>query len=73
VRSAVVQLPGTRSAGEQRHVLRAAIRQLERADMYLGAVSAMGLSDRAANRALARLRNDLDALRRHVVELRAEL
>jgi hypothetical protein len=68
-----VQLPGTRSAGEERHVLRAAIRQLERADIYLGAVGAMGLSDRAANRELARLRNDLDALRRHIVELRAEL
>jgi hypothetical protein len=73
VRSAVVQLPETRSAGEQRHVLRAAIRQLERADMYLGAVGAMDLGDRAADRELMRLRNDLDALRRHLVELRAEL
>jgi DNA-binding transcriptional regulator LsrR (DeoR family) len=72
MRSAVLQLPSFRSAGERRQVLRSAIRQIERADIYLVAVGAMGLDDRAANRELLRLRHDLDALRRHLVELRAE-
>ena len=72
MRSAVLQLPSSRSNGERRKVLRAAVRQLERADIYLGAVAAIGVDDRAADRALMRLRNDLDSLRRHLLELRSE-
>jgi gamma-glutamyl phosphate reductase len=72
MRNAVVQLPGSRSANEQRQVLRAAVRQLERAELYLAAVAAMELDDRAANRALAQLRRDVDALRHHLIDVRAE-
>ena len=72
MRSAVVQLPSGRSSGEQRQVLRAAIRQLERADVYLGAVAAMGVDDRDTTRALLRLRGDLEGLRRHLVWVRAQ-
>jgi hypothetical protein len=47
------------------------VRQLERADLYLAAVGAMDLGDRQAARALNQLRSDLDALRRHLIELRS--
>ena len=72
MRNAVLQLPGRRSSIDERQVLRAAIRQLERADLYLAAVAAMNLQDRPANRALVALRGDVDALRHHLIELRAE-
>ena len=71
MRSAVLLLPESRTANENRQVLRAAVRQLERADLYLGAVGSMYLGDRQAARALNQLRTDLDALRRHLLELRA--
>jgi hypothetical protein len=71
MRAAVLQLPGTRTANESRQVLRAAIRQLERADLYLAAVAAMDLGDRQAARALNQVRTDLDALRRHLIDLRS--
>jgi hypothetical protein len=59
--------------GEQRQVLRAAIRQLERADIYLAAVTYMDIDDRPAERALRQLRADLDALRRHLGEQRVRI
>jgi hypothetical protein len=71
MRAAVLQLPATRTAAERRQVLRIAVRQLERADLYLAAVGAMDLDDRQAARALNQLRTDVDALRRHLIELRA--
>jgi hypothetical protein len=71
MRAAVVQLPATRTANECRQVLRIAVRQLERADLYLGAVGAMDLGDRQAARALNQLRSDLDALRGYLSELRS--
>jgi hypothetical protein len=71
MRAAVLQLPATRTAGERRQVLRIAVRQLERADLYLAAVGAMDVDDRQAARALNQLRTDVDALRRHLIELRA--
>jgi hypothetical protein len=71
MRSAIVQLPSQRSLNEQRQVLRAAIRQLERADMYVSAVSYMDLGDHAVQRALDRLRADLAALQRHLAEQRS--
>ena len=67
----MLQLPASRNAAEQRQVLRAAIRQLERADLYLVAVSCMDLGDREANRSLSRLRSDLEELRRRISQLRA--
>src|SRR5450759_3631855 len=50
MRNAIVQLPAQRTAGEQRQVLRAAIRQLERAEVYLAAIAYMDLDDREAQR-----------------------
>jgi hypothetical protein len=72
MRSAILQLPDQRTTSEQRQVLRAAIRQLDRAELYLAAVAYMDLGDRAAQRALNQLRTDLDALKRHLAALRAE-
>lgn len=71
MRNAIVRVAETRSAGEERQVLRAAIRQLERADLYLAAVDAMGVADADATRALGRLRRDVEGLRRHLIGLRA--
>jgi hypothetical protein len=71
MRNAIVQLPQQRTAGEHRLVLRAAIRQVERAEIYLAAVAHMDLGDRAVELALRQMRADLDALRRHLGEERA--
>lgn len=70
MRNAVIQLPKSRSANEQRQALRTAIRQLERADLYLAAVAYTELDDREAERALNHLRGDLESLRRHIAERR---
>lgn len=72
MRNAIVQMPEARSPAEERQVLRAAARQLERADLYLAAVAAMGLADLDASRAVSRLRSDLEGLRRRLVALRSE-
>lgn len=66
MRSAVVQLPKTRTAKDQRQVFRAAIRQLDRAELYLVAVDSMNLDDRAAQRLLNHLRTEIDSLRRYL-------
>jgi hypothetical protein len=73
MRSAIVQLPNSRTASDQRLVLRSAIRQLERADLYLAAVAAMELDDREGRRALNQLRTGLESLRRYLAERRAEI
>jgi hypothetical protein len=70
MRNAILQLPETRTAKERRYVLRAAIRQLDRAELYLAAVAYMDLDDREAKRALNQLRRDLDSLLRHLSESR---
>jgi hypothetical protein len=70
MRSAILQLPDARTANERRQVLRAAIRQLERAEIYLAAVAYMELEDLAAQRAVRKLRSDVDSLRRHLGEER---
>jgi len=71
MRNAIVQMPDTRTANERRHVLRAAIRQLERAEIYLAAVAYMELDDREAQRAVTKLRTDVESLRRHLAEQRS--
>lgn len=73
MRNAILQLPETRSAGEQRHVLRAAMRQLERAEIYLAAVAYMDLDDRQAERSLNQLRADVESLRRYLGESRNQV
>ena len=71
MRSAILQIPAQRTSSERRKVLRAAIRQLDRAEIYMAAVAYMDLDDREAQRAVMRLRVDLESLKRYVAELRA--
>ena len=70
MRNAILQLPESRTTKEQRQVIRAAIRQLERADIYLAAVTYMQLDDREAQRALNQLRTNVEGLRRYLGERR---
>jgi hypothetical protein len=70
MRNAIVQLPAQRTTGEQRQVLRAAIRQLERAEVYLAAIAYMDIGDREAQRAVNQLRADVESLRRHLSDQR---
>jgi hypothetical protein len=70
MRNAILQLPESRTANDERKVLRAAIRQLERADIYLGSVAYMELNDRDAQRAINQLRTDIESLRRYLGERR---
>jgi hypothetical protein len=73
MRSAILQLPDARTSNERRQVLRVAIRQLERAEIYLAAVAYMELEDRASQRAVQNLRSNVDALRRHLGEERTRI
>jgi hypothetical protein len=68
MRNAILQLPETRTARERRQVLRAAIRQLDRAEIYLASVAYMELDDREAQRAVNQLRTDVESLRRYLAE-----
>jgi hypothetical protein len=71
MRSAILQLPDQRTTGDQRKVLRAAIRQLDRAEISVAAVAYMQLDDRAAERSIRQLRADVGGLKRHLAALRA--
>ena len=73
MRSAILQLPESRTAGERRQVLRTAIRQLERAELYLATIAYMELGDREAGRALNQLRTDLESLKRYIGERRNQV
>ena len=73
MRNAVVQMPEARTPNERRQVLRAASRQVERAEIYLAAVAFMELDDREAQRAVGRLRTDLESLRRYLDETRGAI
>jgi acyl-CoA reductase-like NAD-dependent aldehyde dehydrogenase len=73
MRNAVMQMPEARTPNERRQVLRAASRQLERAELYLAAVAFMELDDREADRAIGRLRTDLESLRRYLDESRGAI
>jgi sirohydrochlorin ferrochelatase len=73
MRNAIVTVADQRTTNEWRQVMRAAIRQLDRADIYLAAVSYMDLGDPAFQHALTRLRADLAGLERHLSETRAEI
>ena len=66
-------MPESRTANEQRQALRAAIRQLDRAEIYLAAVAYMELGDREAGRAVNQLRTDVESLRRYFGERRQAL
>ena len=71
MRNAIVTMPEQRSDGQRRQVLRAAIRQLDRADDYVAAVTYMEIPDARVWRSLRRVRLELDELRRHLADLRA--
>jgi hypothetical protein len=73
VRNAIVQLPDQRTVTERRQAFRAAIRQLERAEVYLAAVAYIEPGDPAADRALIKLRADLAALHRHLARSRSAI
>ena len=73
MRSAVLQLATARTANERRKVLRAAIRQLERAELYFDAVEFMDIDDREAERALHQLKSDLRSLTGYLVHLRGAI
>ena len=51
--------------------MRAAIRQLERADVYLAAVAHMAIDDGPLDRAVRKLRTDLESVRRYAVAARS--
>jgi hypothetical protein len=70
MRSAIVKLPTQRSIGERCQVLMAAVRQLDRAEIYLAAATYMDLGDQEVDRTLGRLRADLDGLRRYLIARR---
>jgi hypothetical protein len=71
MRSAILRMPDHRSGGQQRAVLRTAIRQVDRADVYIAAVASMEIGDWALQRSVRQLRADLEAIRRHLSDLRA--
>ena len=49
------------------------MRQLERAEIYLAAVDYMEIDDREAERAVRRLRAEVDSLRRYLGDLRSAI
>lgn len=57
-----------RTHNEERQLERAAVRQLERAEIYLAAVAYMELGDAVAQRTLNQIRTDISSLRRHLAE-----
>jgi Ribonuclease G/E len=73
MRSAILTVPRQRTAGEHRRVLRTAIRQLERADLYLAAVASMDLGDAAVRRSLDQIRRDVEGLNRYLRSGRSRL
>jgi len=71
MRNAVLQNQELRTESEQRRVLRIAVRQLERADLYLAAVCALELPE--AEAAIDAVRDDVEGLRRQLIDSRARL
>jgi acyl-CoA reductase-like NAD-dependent aldehyde dehydrogenase len=73
MRNAIVRMPEYRSGRESRQVLRTAIRQLERAEIYLAAVASMELGDAPAETAVEDLRGDVKHLISYLSDRRARL
>lgn len=73
MRNPIVPMPATSTAGDLSQALHAAIRQLDRAEIYLAAVDYMELDDREARRAVTRLRAEVDGVRRYLAERRSGL
>ena len=68
MRNEVIRMPDPRAAGEQLRLRRIAIRQLERADLYLGAVAGLDMADDGAVGAIDQIREDLETLRRRLLD-----
>jgi acyl-CoA reductase-like NAD-dependent aldehyde dehydrogenase len=73
MRNAIVRMPEHRSGPESRKVLRTAIRQLERAEIYLAAVASMELGDAPAESAVEDLRGDVKHLISYLSDRRARI
>jgi hypothetical protein len=71
MRNAIVRMPEQQVRRDSISVLREAVRQVDRAGLYLAAVAHMEIGDRAAMQSLNQLRTDLDLLRRHLARLEA--
>jgi len=59
-----------REARHRRRQLRIAIRQVERAELYLVALGSLGLDDSESRKRVQDLVQRLQALQRHFIELR---
>lgn len=70
MRNAIVTMPEQRTHGQHRQVLRAAIRQLDRAEDYVVAVANMEIGDAEVWRSVQRLRSELERLRGRLTQLR---
>jgi len=66
MRNAILRMPDQRTAIERRQVRRSAIRHLDRAELYITAATFMDLGDPVAQRALGKLRSDVDGLRHYL-------
>ncbi len=73
MRNAVMRMPEHRTREETRRVLRIAVRQLERADLYLAAVASLDIGDPEGQAAIDEIRDDVESLRRHLVDGRIAL
>ena len=73
MRNAIVRMPEYRSGPESRQVLRTAIRQLERAEIYLAAVASMELGDAPAENAVEDIRGDVKHLIGYLSDRRARI
>ncbi len=71
MRNAILRIPDQRTAGEPRRVLRSAIRHLDRAELYISAATFMDLGDPVAERALGKLRSEVESLRHYLTNARA--
>jgi len=73
VENAILRMPDQGTAAERRRVLRAAIRHLDRAELYIAGAAFMDLGDPVAQRALGKLRSDVESLRHHLTNARAAI
>jgi len=73
MRNAILRMPDQRTAIERRLVLRSAVRHLDRAELYIAAATFMDLADPVAQRALGKLRSDIEGLRQHLTNAPAAI
>ena len=66
--SSIVRLTATRTAGEESRRLTAAVRQLDRADLYLAATTHMEIDDPAAVRTITQLRAEIRSVQKRLHE-----